>query len=92
MPRKKPPPIRPGDFRTPAVRAADAKLDGTWWRCRLHGLTFDAVILGGAAYCPDDGCLEKMIVAHSVMEERTEPGAWNASFGAKRGVTTEDLG
>ncbi|HXT31360.1 MAG TPA: hypothetical protein VN716_18810 [Vicinamibacterales bacterium] len=49
------------DFRDEATKAADAQLDGDWWRCPEHGLTPVPIYLCGAAYCPDEKCSRNLL-------------------------------
>lgn len=65
------------EFRNRVTIAADARLVGTWWRCRRHGLTQDPIILAGIPYCRDDDCAERVLLAHSAMAESLSPRGWN---------------
>lgn len=64
------------DWRTDAQRTHDGGLLGTWWRCRTHGLTDDATILGVVAYCPADDCTQVVLLVCSGRQE--DPLAGNS--------------
>lgn len=69
-----PEPVRPlADWRTSEERASDQALPGTWWRCRSHGPTRDAIVVGTVAYCPADDCTERVLLARSASRDGVTP-------------------
>ena len=52
------------DFRDADTRRADAQLVGLWYRCPVHGLTQDPILLGYVPYCPADPCTEALLLVH----------------------------
>ncbi len=61
------------DWRTKRQKAADRKLEGTWWRCRTHGLSQKPIHLGALPYCPADDCDRHMILVHSAGYRNRRP-------------------
>lgn len=61
---------------TPAMQREHEQLAGTWWRCPSHGLTVDPVHLGDAAYCPDEGCIDTVVLVHRVTDDQSDR-EWN---------------
>lgn len=61
-------------WRTSEQRGVDGVLRGTWWRCRVHGLTQDPIILGSVAYCAADPCDEKAALVSSAIHEGVDAG------------------
>lgn len=56
----------------------DRTLVGTWWRCPLHGLTEDPILLGGRTYCPVDACDQPSFLVHSALQDKPEGRrGWN---------------
>lgn len=80
----------PPDFRDKATRIADSKLSGTWWRCGSHGLTQDAIVLGGLPYCPDTFCRQVCIVAHEVPLYDAAAASFGWQAGPNDAVRLED--
>lgn len=54
------------DWRDGETRAADARLEGVWWRCRTHGVQQDSIVLCHAAYCPAGDCRERVLAVGSI--------------------------
>lgn len=53
------------DFRSDAEREIDAKLAGTWWRCPVHGLVADPLLVCGLATCSELSCVRDLLVVAS---------------------------
>ncbi len=45
------------------------ELRGAWWRCPVHGLVDDVVVLGASSFCPAEDCLEDAVLVHSATED-----------------------
>lgn len=74
----------PSDWRTDAQRTHDGGLLGTWWRCRTHGLTDDATILGVVAYCPADDCTQvALLVCSGRQINPVESANWGMQSGRR---------
>lgn len=63
------------DFRSPSQVLADRKLRGVWYRCRVHRLTDEPIVLGGVAYCPDERCSRMLLLVASPVMMRSESHA-----------------
>ena len=72
----------PQDWRTDAQRRHDARLVGSHWRCRVHGVRDDFYVLGGHSYCDEESCTLPVLlvsVVHATDEERaTRQRPWLA--------------
>lgn len=62
-----PPTLR--DFRSDEQREEDAKLEGVCYRCEIHGLSRDAIVLCSAAYCPVDDCSLRVLSVGPMKEQ-----------------------
>lgn len=57
---------------------SDRYLTGTWWRCMVHGLTQDPILLGGKTYCPEFECSDEATLVHSALQDKPEARrGWN---------------
>ncbi len=57
---------------------SDRYLTGTWWRCDVHGLTQDPILLGGKTYCPEFVCSGEATLVHSALQDKPEARrGWN---------------
>lgn len=65
------------DFRTPEQRREDDAATEVRWRCPVHGVQPDAIILDRFAYCPVDPCTSAMVPAWG--RKRMSAQEWNAS-------------
>jgi len=63
------------------MRASDRALEGTWWRCEVHGLSDAPIYLGPNAYCANECCDRQLLLVHSATTDihRAELSAWNKS-------------
>jgi hypothetical protein len=62
--------------RAARTRLREPGLTGAWWRCPMHGLTEEPVVLGPGVYCPDGDCVAVVRLVHSAMDDPVA-SEWN---------------
>jgi hypothetical protein len=68
----------------------DAALKGVWWRCPVHGVTTEPLVLGGdvsgpaESYCADPQCVERAVLVSQVHRTGRAFNAHPNATGTKR--------